>query len=188
MAKYFCNPININYHYQFNKDPRRKDMTIGREAADPSMIQYQGKWYQIQSFNASHQDNTIQITAVEMANQQVTIYEPPPPVVHEVEIWTDEECTVRPSGNPSAVYVQFNAPFGRRDIRYQNDDFSFLVHHIQGPPSTSYSFNDWFWKDNSPWDDITTGTVVQLIIRDGITVDLDPSADFSFGDVVNPQP
>ena len=37
------------------------------------LIQYQGKWYQIQSFNASYQDNQIQITAMELANQQVTI-------------------------------------------------------------------------------------------------------------------
>ena len=42
------------------------------------LLQYQGKWYQIQSFNASYQDNTIQITATEMANQQVTIVEPVP--------------------------------------------------------------------------------------------------------------
>ena len=37
------------------------------------LIQYQGRWYQIQSFNASYQDNQIQITAMELANQQVTI-------------------------------------------------------------------------------------------------------------------
>ena len=42
------------------------------------LLQYQGKWYQIQSFNESYQDNTIQITAIEMANQQVTIVEPTP--------------------------------------------------------------------------------------------------------------
>ena len=40
------------------------------------LLQYQGKWYQIQSFNESYQDNTIQITATEMANQKVTIVEP----------------------------------------------------------------------------------------------------------------
>ena len=39
------------------------------------LIQYQGRWYQIQSFNANYQDNQIQITAIEMANQQVTIVE-----------------------------------------------------------------------------------------------------------------
>ena len=42
------------------------------------LLQYQGKWYQIQSFNESYQDNTIQITAIEMANQNVTIVEPTP--------------------------------------------------------------------------------------------------------------
>ena len=39
------------------------------------LIQYQGRWYQIQSFNANYQDNQIQITAMEMANQQVNIVE-----------------------------------------------------------------------------------------------------------------
>lgn len=37
------------------------------------LIRYQGRWYQIKSFNASYQDNEIQITATEMANQNVTI-------------------------------------------------------------------------------------------------------------------
>lgn len=37
------------------------------------LLQYQGKWYQIQSFNTDYQNNQIQITAVEMANQQVNI-------------------------------------------------------------------------------------------------------------------
>ena len=37
------------------------------------IIKYEGKWYQIQSFNADRQSNQIQITAMEMANQQVTI-------------------------------------------------------------------------------------------------------------------
>ena len=32
------------------------------------LIQYQGKWYNIQSFNDSKQANTIQITAQEMPN------------------------------------------------------------------------------------------------------------------------
>lgn len=37
------------------------------------LVQYHGRWYQIQSFNADYQTNEIQITATEMANQQVTI-------------------------------------------------------------------------------------------------------------------
>ena len=42
-----------------------------------SLIQYQGRWYQIQSFNESYQDNELQITATEMANQKVTIVPQP---------------------------------------------------------------------------------------------------------------
>ena len=44
--KYICNPININYRYQFNQDPRKGGMLqICREAADPSMICFQGRYY-----------------------------------------------------------------------------------------------------------------------------------------------
>ena len=37
------------------------------------LLQYMGKWYQITSCNEDYQDNQIQITAVEMANQKVNI-------------------------------------------------------------------------------------------------------------------
>ena len=44
--KYFCNPVNINYRYQFNQDPRRGgELQICREAADPSMILFKGRYY-----------------------------------------------------------------------------------------------------------------------------------------------
>ncbi len=44
--KYYCNPINVNYRYQFNSDPRRgSGMQICREAADPSMICFEGRYY-----------------------------------------------------------------------------------------------------------------------------------------------
>jgi SPP1 family predicted phage head-tail adaptor len=42
------------------------------------LIQYNGKWYQIQSFNEDYQENQIQITAVEIANQNVNVVEPTP--------------------------------------------------------------------------------------------------------------
>ena len=42
------------------------------------LIQYNGKWYQITSFNEDYQENQIQMTAVELANQQVNIVEPTP--------------------------------------------------------------------------------------------------------------
>jgi SPP1 family predicted phage head-tail adaptor len=37
------------------------------------LIQYQGRWYEIQSLNGEYQSNQLQITAIERANQQVTI-------------------------------------------------------------------------------------------------------------------
>ena len=37
------------------------------------IIQYDGTWYQIKSFNANRQANTIQITAQEMPNQNIQI-------------------------------------------------------------------------------------------------------------------
>ena len=43
---YYCNPITVNYRYQFNQDPRRGGaLQICREAADPSMILFKGKYY-----------------------------------------------------------------------------------------------------------------------------------------------
>ena len=40
------------------------------------LLKYNSKWYQIQSFNESYQENQIQITAIELANQTVNIVEP----------------------------------------------------------------------------------------------------------------
>ncbi len=46
IMKYCCNPININYRYQFNADPRLKGLLkICREAADPSMIRFKDRYY-----------------------------------------------------------------------------------------------------------------------------------------------
>lgn len=43
MKKYFCNPINFPYQYQFNET--ENGFTLNREAADPSMILFKGKYY-----------------------------------------------------------------------------------------------------------------------------------------------
>ena len=43
--KYYCNPVNINYRYQFNADQRKNRISICREAADPSMINFKGRYY-----------------------------------------------------------------------------------------------------------------------------------------------
>ena len=52
--KYLCNPLNINYRYQFNADPRMNGiLKICREAADPSMICFKGRYYIFASMNLS---------------------------------------------------------------------------------------------------------------------------------------
>lgn len=43
MAKYYCNPINMNYKYQFNEAGDK--FSLNREAADPSMVLFKGKYY-----------------------------------------------------------------------------------------------------------------------------------------------
>lgn len=41
--KYYCNPINISYKYQFNKQ-RNGSVTLSREAADPSLVCFKGTY------------------------------------------------------------------------------------------------------------------------------------------------
>lgn len=44
--KYYCNPLNVTYRYQFNQDPRKGErLQICREAADPSLIFFKGRYY-----------------------------------------------------------------------------------------------------------------------------------------------
>ena len=43
---YFCNPINAPYPYQFKWDPRDNyRLTVNREAADPSLVLFRGRYY-----------------------------------------------------------------------------------------------------------------------------------------------
>ena len=43
MMKYICNPMNIEYRYQFVES--RNGMQIVREAADPSLVMFKGQYY-----------------------------------------------------------------------------------------------------------------------------------------------
>lgn len=52
--KVYCNPINVNYRYQFNADPHQQGrIQVCREAADPSMICFQGRYYIFASMTLS---------------------------------------------------------------------------------------------------------------------------------------
>lgn len=54
MKQYFCNPINVNYRYQFNKPMQEgAPLQICREAADPSMILFKDTYYIFASMNLS---------------------------------------------------------------------------------------------------------------------------------------
>ena len=63
----------VMFRCRFNKDIDRW-----------CLLKFNGKWYQIQSFNEDYQENQIQMTAIEMANQKVNIVEPTPTPTTEV--------------------------------------------------------------------------------------------------------
>ena len=54
MSQYYCNPINMEYRFQFVKHlaKHEKSWRIYREAADPSMICFKGKYYLFPSMTA----------------------------------------------------------------------------------------------------------------------------------------
>ena len=43
--KYICNPVNINYRYQIREDASGETAEAHRSAADPSLIEYHGRYY-----------------------------------------------------------------------------------------------------------------------------------------------
>ena len=52
--KYLCNPLSVPYRYQFNADPRLQGrIQVCREAADPSMICFEGRYYIFASMTLS---------------------------------------------------------------------------------------------------------------------------------------
>lgn len=50
--KYYCNPLNVEYRYQFVRMNLEKDFHIFREAADPSLICFHGLYYLFPSMTA----------------------------------------------------------------------------------------------------------------------------------------
>jgi len=141
------------------------------------LLQYQGKWYQITSFNADYQQNQIQITATEMANQQVTIL-----MKHEIEVWGNQACTLRPDGDVLSVYAQFNVDV-KDFIYFENEDFDFTVDFNDLSINTTVLFKGYtFFKFIDGLSPITAGTVVELECADIRT--LDGNADYSFGQLV----
>ena len=57
------------------------------------LLQFEGRWFEIQSFNASQRENKIQITAIERTNQDVEIVTPSTEV-------TGTDTNTEPTVNP----------------------------------------------------------------------------------------
>ena len=53
MKNVICNPLNIEYRYQFTQSRQRQQTAVYREAADPSLIRFQGKYYLFVSMSLS---------------------------------------------------------------------------------------------------------------------------------------
>jgi hypothetical protein len=50
--KYFCNPINFEYKYQFNEKQDHSGFNINRESADPSLVLFRDIYYLFPSMTA----------------------------------------------------------------------------------------------------------------------------------------
>jgi len=77
--KYFCNPLNIEYKYQFH--PKENGMFANREAADPSLVKFKEMYYLFPSMTAGF------LTSTNMADwefhpfqQEMPIYDYAPDV------------------------------------------------------------------------------------------------------------
>ena len=155
----------VMFRCRFNKDIDRW-----------CLLKYHGKWYQIQSFNESYQDNTIQITAIEMANQKVTIL---PPIL--VEIWKDMDCTQRPSGRTSMVYAQFKKDIDE-SVSLTNSNFTLTI--TIEDDTTSVVFSS--FESTEETNLIQKGTILALNFRQPSPVApkpmMDPTKNYTFRD------
>ncbi|KGB49672.1 1,4-beta-xylanase [Leuconostoc mesenteroides P45] len=59
--KYYCNPINLEYHYQYSKrvstEKENSEFNLYREAADPSVIFYKEKYLMFTSMTSGFYDS-----------------------------------------------------------------------------------------------------------------------------------
>lgn len=142
------------------------------------LLQYRGKWYQITSLNEDFQENQLQITATELANQQVNIIR-----FHEIEVWENTACTDRPDGDVSAVFAQFNVEV-KENANYQNSYTNFVVQFDQLDNQTLVAFRSYsFFTYLEGTNPIAAGTVIRLESDGGIKV-MDKNNDYSFGRIV----
>lgn len=112
--KYYCNPINYGYKYQFNKQPDGR-VTASREGADPSMIRFQGRYYIFPSMTCGflYSDDLVDWQFHPLRNMPVYDYAPDVRVVGE--------------------YIYFCASNHEQGVHYRTKDpFSDTYERIEG--------------------------------------------------------
>lgn len=78
MKQYFCNPINFTYRYQFNQ--KENGFSLNREAADPSMILFKGKYYLFPSMTQGFLVSTDMVNWKQCPLKDVPVYDYAPDV------------------------------------------------------------------------------------------------------------
>lgn len=144
-----------------------------------SYIYADGVMYLITEFHRDYQDNIIQIKAVESQDKRV-IYVP----VHEVEIWANQACTVRPSGEGARLYAQINKKISS-DKLWTNTRSRFNVTFDDYDQLTLVAFRG---PGEFAWDSygvapIEAGTVLEL--NDVEARDFSTITEWWFGEILN---
>lgn len=144
-----------------------------------SYIYADGVMYLITEFHRDYQDNIIQIKAVESQDKRV-IYVP----VHEVEIWSNQACTVRPSGEGARLYAQINKKISS-NTSLRNTKSRFNVTFDDYDQLTLVAFRgpgEFVWDANGVAP-IEAGTVLEL--NDVEVRDFSTITEWWFGEILN---
>lgn len=78
MSNYYCNPLNLTYRYQFNQ--KDEGFTRNREAADPSLIEFKGKYYLFPSMSRAFWSSTDLVSWQMHDLKNVPVYDYAPDV------------------------------------------------------------------------------------------------------------
>lgn len=116
MSKYYCNPLNITYRYQYNQ--KGEGFIRNREAADPSLITFNGKYYLFPSMSRAFWSSTnlLDWKMHELNNVPVYDYAPDVRVIGEYVYFSasknGEICDFFRTKNPeSGIFEKINGTF-----------------------------------------------------------------------------
>lgn len=112
--RYYCNPVNFGYKYQFNRQ-QDGSITASREAADPSMILFKGRYYIYLSMTCGflYSDDMVHWEFHPLKDMPVYDYAPDVRVVGE--------------------YIYFCAANHEKGVHYRTKDpFSDVYERVEG--------------------------------------------------------